>query len=489
MIFSGIRGKLSVRFPLLFFLILLKVQFVSAQEPGPLIVSLMNFPHVGMPQIDDIRDQVPEFVLDKYYGDLYRKRINAQQVLGWSDTGTAAGAFWPLRAGKYSLSVRARYQGYQGDFENHQDRTAVGLHYQSSGKRSAATFALTDGAWLGGFGFEGAISSFHAPVKIKAFPTTTNLLIGQLFLNWLEPTFGRTIDMSGTSNYSRPSIFVALPVGRGKQLSLFFTHTDFNFLPSLIYTNSSNKPALTGERKMDVRFRTQENVIALGMKQPDAGWSFTAALFNADIMLEIDNNPPPANPVKLDFDILGNLTGGRRGLSLQISKESDAVSLLLGLGRSYYDAKFDMRTPVLGYYLKILPISHGVTGKVSGESLSQRIHGVFNSRFMGAHSIFGLGYIHTRYQLTVAGEGQMAFNLVSVPINYPLVISQHLIQLHIQIGAGKGPLRWRYVFDQYIPFSTRVDDSPILIVERPPGLKLSHRGGGIHRLFLIYSWI
>ena len=204
------RGKLPVRIPLLFLLILLKGQILSALEPGPLMISLMNFPHVGMPQIDDLREQVPEFTLDKFYNDLYRKRINAQQVLGWSDTGTAAGVVWPLGVGRYSLSVGAHFKGYRGDFENHQDRTAVGLHYQSSGKSSAATFSMTDGVWLGGFGIEGAISSFHAPVKIKAFPTTTNLLMGQLFLDWLEPTFGRTIDMTGTSSYSRPSIFMAL---------------------------------------------------------------------------------------------------------------------------------------------------------------------------------------------------------------------------------------------------------------------------------------
>lgn len=485
---SGIRGRLPCGFPFPFALIALHCGTLIAQDIGPLLESLMNFPQVTILHIDEIRTGQPEVNLGINYGDHYRKKLDDQPVLAWNSSETATGAFWPHKIGRFHSIFQANYRHYQGLFENQDDRTAIGLRYSSSVSSGYAGWTFSDGSWLVNLGIAGRSSRSQAHANIKAFPRSANLLMRKFLLDWLEPALGRTWDMSGASKYINPSIMASIPTKGGRRLSIYYSQASFTSTPRMEYINSSNKLELAGDRSIDMQIWAEEYILAIGTEWPLKGSSLVVTVFNSPVSITTDNNPPAGDPVQLDFDTLGDITGGRYGLALQLSRDFGTATMLIGMGGGVYQYDIEMRTPVLGYYLGIFPVSHAATGKLTGHSFSQKIHTTINRDIMNTNASFALGYIHSLYDLEIDGDAQLEFNLLAVPIRYPLQFHQHLVQMSMGLKAGYGPLRYNYKFDQYIPFITRVDDSPLAIYEKIPDARVRHRGGGVHQVTLSYHW-
>ncbi|MEE9466263.1 MAG: hypothetical protein V3W14_11910 [Candidatus Neomarinimicrobiota bacterium] len=448
----------------------------------------MNFPQVTILHIDEIKTRKPEVNLGIIYGDHYRKQLNDQPILAWNSNEAATGAFWPHKIGRFYSIFQANYRHYQGHFENQDDHTAVGLQYSSSVSSGYAGWTFYDGLWLVSLGIAGSISSSQASANIKAFPTSSNVLMGKYFLNWLEPALGRTWGISGASTYLNPSIMASIPTKGGRRLSIYYSQASFTPTPQMDYINSSNKLELAGNRSIDLQIRADEYILAFATERPLKGSSLVVTLFNSPVSVATDNNPPAGDPVQLDFDTLGVIVGGRYGLALQLSKDFGTATMLIGMGGGVYQGELKLNTPVLGYYWDILPISHAVTGKLTGHSFSQKIHTTINRDIMNTRVSFALGYIHSRYDLEIEGDAQLEFNLLAVPIHYPLQFRLQVVQMSLCFEAGQGPLQYNYKFDQYIPFITRIDDSPFAFYEKIPDARVRHRGGGVHQVTLSYHW-
>ncbi len=449
----------------------------------------MNFPQVTILHIDEIQTRQPEVNLGIIYGDHYRKRLDGQPVLGWNGSAAATEAWWPHNIGRFYSILQANYRRNQGHFENQDDHTAVGLRYSSSVSSGIAGWTFSDGSWLVSLGITGRSSSSQATANIKAFPRNGNLLMREYFLDWLEPALGRTWGISGSGTYLKPSIGASIPTRGGSRLSIYYSRAMFTSTTRMDYINSSNILELAGNRSIDMQIRADEHILAFGTERPLQGSSLTVTVFNSPVSMATDNNPPAGDPIQLAFDTLGDITGGRYGMALQLSKDFGTATMLIGMGGSVYQCELELRTPVLGYYMGIFPpISHAATGKLTGHSFSQKIHTTINRDIMNTSASFALGYIHSLYDLDIDGEAQLEFNLVAVPIHYPLQFHQHLVQMSMGLKAGFGTFRYNYKFDQYLPFITRIDDSPLAIYEKIPDVRVRHRGGGVHQVTLSYHW-
>jgi len=348
--------------------------------------------------------------------------------------------------------------------------------------------AVYDGVRLFGIGLEGLRLRHETPVLIKYYPTSENRFMQLYFLDWLEPTFGRELSITGSRETLKPSIYIALPVWPGELLSLSLSHSVTTMTPVIGYNNSSNKPELTGNRAIDIGLRAREDVLLLKLEDESAGTTISAALFNSRFAFNLDNNPPQTEPIQLDHDSLGQGEGGRSGFGLCYSRATESFRLELGLGRGSYTGKAELNTPVLGYYAKIFPVSHAVEGKLKGHSNTQQIKATLYRSVFGIQSSLLAGYSHGFFDLHVEGEAQLEFNLVSVPVDHPLQYHLHLFELSCRLTSSRGPVSGYYCFTQYLPFLKRADESPIRLFREVPGIKVDSRGGGVHQLALSFRW-
>ena len=474
-------------FPFLFFFLILPGQESNAQNLDLFFSSLMNFPSLQVITKEELEDHPKEISFLFSYNDFYRKQVNNVPVLKCYGRVWGINGFIPFSGKRFQSSVSFFFKDSHRWFQNRMDRTALYVKDSAEISDVGIQLAMTDGSIFYGIGFEWYSTDFDTPVLIKAFPVSKSETMHEYFLDWIEPNFGRQLNITGKNNIQKPILFGSIPIFQKKRLGFIFTHSSSSIHPQIFYANSSNKSELTGDRKIDMPFKYQENIIDISMSTKETGSKISAILFDSRFQFYLDNNPPPTYPILLDFKELGDGKGSRSGFSVKYLKEFGKQFIQFGLGNSNYLGKFDINSPVLGYYGNIFPISHRVKGKITGKSFSQLIEIGLSKTFFSMKSFLLIGYSHGFFNLKVNGHALLEFNLVSVPVHHPLQYHIHVITMNWQLSRKLGPVLARYSFYQFIPYIKRSDTSPIRITKEIEGVETKSRGGGIHQFVFSFQ--
>lgn len=476
----------------IFFLHLLLLIFhidgIVGQNLDPLISSLMNFPRFDAIRLEELRNRSVEVRSRFVYNDLFRKQVNGVSALTWNGVIWDIDAFVARPGARFGHAINLFYRGSRRWFENKKDRTALYVNDRNATNRGGFQLAITDGRGLLGVGLEVYSASSEIPIWVKAFPGSKDSAMHKYFLDWLEPTFGRLLDITANRELQKPILFVSIPTFQRKRITLFLAHSSFSSRPEILYVNSSNKPELAGNRKIDIPFKFEGNLFDISLKNKSESSGISATFFRSRFSLDFDNNPPQTAPILLDYEELGHGEGSRRGFSLKYGVKYRNYDFRFGLGRSHYSADFKINTPVLGYYKNVFPIAHGVEGKVVGNSFSQTVEATFHKRIISTESFLKAGYTHSFFGFRLDGDALLEFNLISIPVHYPLRYHVHIVEIAWRLERRFGPYRGFYSFTQFIPFVVRSDTSPIRLSKDVPGVSTKSRGGGIHQFVVSYQW-
>jgi len=96
------------------------------------------------------------------------------------------------------------------------------------------------------------------------------------------------------------------------------------------------------------------------------------------------------------------------------------------------------------------------------------------------------GYQHAYFNLIVAGEADLEFNIHSVPIDSPLQFHLHVISIGVPISYSFNSFTLHYEINQMLPWFKRVDDSSLKFQSDDRSHDRKVRGGGQHMLALSY---
>ena len=205
-------------------------------------------------------------------------------------------------------------------------------------------------------------------------------------------------------------------------------------------------------------------------------------LFRVRLATDIDNHPPETMPISLDFSSLGTGEYNRQGGNARWEQHLRMIQLELSVGYSEFTGSFAVKTPVLGYYDNLFPISHGVAGTFTGTVLSQDLQMKSQTNLFGFEIKPHIRYTHGYIDLEVNGEAALEFNLFSEPVHQSLQYDVHLLEGKVEVSRKIQQVQIGYEVTQMLPHVERVDSSAIRFDKPDQPADLSHRGGRLHEI-------
>ncbi|MCF7804147.1 MAG: hypothetical protein K9N46_13785 [Candidatus Marinimicrobia bacterium] len=456
-----------------------------AGQPAPASLNyLLNFPETNALSREDLSDAEPNLRSNLSFLDGYRKTYQGDRLFRWYQSRAALRYTTPMQVNETRVLLRGITEVRQSRTQNRDDFTSIQVDIQSQQITGGVESAfLYQRALLGGKLLYRKMW-YESPVTIIEYPISDEPRQNRFFYDWLEPTFGREMDFRGTGEGYDLAFYTGLPVSSGYVMQLQYGYSATSHHPVLHYTNSSNREELTGLRTLGLPTRITNGLFRFGIRDHRRAINYSVTAFRANADNDLENNPPETEPVMLDFVSLGGVVYEQSGANFRWEYQGFPFWMNTGLGLSRIDGSVEARTPVLGYYDGVFPLSHAVTGEFSGEIFSQRIQGGYAHRigeFIGA---FEAEYTHSQMDISLDGQGELEFNLASEDIEYPVQYEVHLMRFQGEITYTVGPGRLGYLALQLIPVVNRLDENPINLTPEEPARDVSHGGGMEHRIFL-----
>ena len=275
---------------------------------------------------------------------------------------------------------------------------------------------------LGGRSFDGD----ERAVRLERFHRAKNrLTMNELFWDLLEPTLSDRVDYRWTwQTWSGSGTWRAAlsDVDRvGASLRLGSSSTD----AVVTYHNTGDREELRGDRVVDLEHPTDEAHLALFYeRQLNASWSGRVGLGarsrTLDTGLVQRDVPVSERDVTLDFFELGvaGVEYDRRHLALSATwhgRLHRRATFTAGRITAEYDGHFDGVTPVLGFTVLALPISHGANGTATG-TLDSWVMSVSGERLWESLSLAArLDGSWTELDARSRAEAEMEFGLIVSP--------------------------------------------------------------------------
>jgi|GEM_PF-3321547 len=460
---------------------------IAAQPALDLIYSTLNFPGNQRITLPDLRHGQARINTWFTYLDGYRKYRTGDEVLSWRIPAWKGEIFFPQSLDRFDAAWRIKYyEGYQA-FSNRSDNVSTHLDMDGVSRDLRLQFALSDGRALLGGGFDVGMTGVHSPLEIARYPQSENSRMNRYFYDWLPLTFGHQLEAENEKTSFRPTVFASLPVQSGAVISAQYRYAHSTGSPDLIYTNNTNKTELRGPRRITFRNKGYQNFVRLGYTHPKQQCTITIDVIRSRLISDIDNHPPETTPILLDFTSLGNGELDRVGGNIRWRQSVRSFRVSMGIGYSELAGSFSLRTPVLGYYDNLLPISHGVSGTLTGTVFSQDGEIRWKKDLHGFSVASDIRYTHSYTDFVVDGAAALEFNLISEPIRQPLQYSIHLLQAKISLARQVRKVRIGYELGQTLPYVERVDSGEIRFGEPRQPSELSHHGGRFHVISISYS--
>ena len=460
---------------------------IASQDISSTIYSLLNFHSHQIITPSSIYTQPSEISSRFVYNDYYRKYINGQQTIEWNAYNREIST-WHSHIGKdlnYGLKTNIQFSEY--DFQNVQDKKALRLQNNKEFNSIDLQIALSDEKSFVGVGMIYRKTNNSMPILITEFPGSVNDDINEYFLDYLEPTFGKNVNIIGNSVLRNPLIFTSFPLNEKYYITILSSHLFQKYNIDIHYTNSSNIDELTGNRSIEIPVNIRNNFIQAILLKESSSIQTSATYFNTDINLPFNNIIPFNNADSLDLDILGSIQGTHMGGSIELNYSRNNYQLLLGLGLGNLSGAVEMVTPVLGKKFFFLPIFHGVKGKITGANSSQKISINYNKIFKNTEFDLLSSYTHGYYDLLINGDAHILANLTSTPVSSTLNYHVHFFDFWGNIKQKIGSINIICSLNQIIPIIKRTDSAPIKFIHETE-YSPEHRGGLSYSISIQYSW-
>ena len=477
---------------------------IASQDIPRVIYSLLNFHSYEIITLGDLAIETREISSKFVYNDYYRKFISNQKTIGWD------GNFWQISTcnshigEKLNYGLKANIQFSDYDYQNIKDEKAV--RFQNHTDLNSVNFqiALGDGINLLGGGLIYRQTKNTMPLSITEFPSSDSPLINNIFLDYLEPTFGENLDINGNSTLINPLIFSSFPVYKQYDITILCSYLHQKHNIDIDYINSSNIDELTGNRSIEIPGELNNTFIQTILSKDSSSFQTSASYFNTDILLPFDNILPLnyTNPILQDLVKLGYIQGAHRGGSIEFKYSRNNYQLMLGIGMGRLSGSADLDTPVLGRNIVsfFIPISHGIVGNISGKNSSQKISINYNKLFKNTEFELFSSYTHGYFDLLIDGDAQPFYNIdilfspenqswSSIPVYHSLKYDVHIFDLRGKIKKNIGSINIIYAFSQIIPIIRRSDSSLIKFQQEiQTKYPTKYRGGTSYSISIQYKW-
>ena len=467
---------------------------IASRDISSTIYSLLNFHSRKIITPSDLYVQSSKISSRFEYNDYYRKYTNGQQTIDWNGHNREIST-WHSHIGKelnYGIKTNIQLNDY--NYQNIQDKKALHLQNNKEFNSIDLQIALSDEKSFVGAGMVYRKTKNSMPILITEFPSSVNDDINEYFLDFLEPTFGENVSISGSSVLRNPLIFTSFPLNEKYYMTILYSHFFQKYNIDIHYTNSSNIDELTGNRTIEIPADIRNSFIQTILSKESSSIQTSATYFNTDISALFNNFLPAnyTNSILMDYETLGYIRGSHKGGSIELNYSRTNYQLLLGIGSGNISGSAKLVTPVLGEkYIVILPfpVSHGMTGQITGNSSSQKISFNCNKLFKNTEFDFLSSYTHGYYNLLINGDAQLLFNLISTPVNSTLNYHAHFFDVQGTIKHQIGNINIIYSFNQIIPIIRRTDFSPIKFIDKEQiAYSYKHRGGSSSSINLQYNW-
>jgi len=261
--------------------------------------------------------------------------------------------------------------------------------------------------------------------------------MNEFFWDLLEPTFGEEIDYTWKDRSWELEAGWRVDLAPRGQLGLTAHWRDQRPAVDVRYLNSGSRAELRGLRRSDLRQALSSWRYALAYQRPlgpawrlHGEWGYSRREMH--LRAQQQDRPQSASGVLLDLVELGNGWGDGKGVDGKIrgSWQSPArlhIEAVLGWGRSTYQLRGEGSTPVLGFRLRTLPISHQADVDLVGE-IATWVGGVVAHKTWRRLRL-DVGALAARSELEVRtrADAQMEFGLIVQPLH---TVSRYRIGLY-----------------------------------------------------------
>ena len=429
----------------------------------------------------DDEDLLRRYVDGARTADLSTRQVRMTAILPfpgaanqWLQVETAAGG------GGFSGQGRGR--DWSGALAT--DRSVGGLAYRRHGSSHRLTAGLRWGRERGG----------DQAVNLYDFHTSaTDSRMNRYFWDLLEPTLGDELTYTWDQESLGVDMGWSIELDEHHRLGVQGSWRRRTPNAVIDHVNDGSRQELRGPRRTDVDQDTRENRLVIGVEQRlgsatrlrgEAG--FTAR--HASSLARQRDVPRSDSGVLLDIIELGRGRADQRGADVSLRGTRDVSAHLRYEGaitwaRSELTAEGVGSTPVLGYSLRTLPISHGGTFSLTGDLTTWAVDtGVeLRCRTFGA-ALSGLA-LRSRYRGHTTADAQMEFGLIVTPVDRVAAYDLHLFRLALAPWLRlPSSMELEYEITQYAGRLRDRDADP-----DPQASASTHRGGRIHSLrFRLY---
>ena len=477
-------GKSHYLFPTFFLTVSLSnLAFASHWQAS--LYNLLAFPKIPTVTFAKLNSPGLPFIKARIgYDDIYRKKVDQQTTLTISEQTNTLQLNLPFRLRQTSHLIKAEAARNFSNFDNLSDQTSLVSHCQIDNTYFSTLWAMAYERIHFGGGLEYNWNSAPFLINIISFPHSEDELTNKYFFDLLEPTFGEELTNTLHVNQIGYSLWTSLPLNSNYHLGLAIRATDFDFHWRIRYINTGQEATLAGQRQIDLPINGLNHYYRLALSS-DQGLvrDISVTFLRNDFDYFIDNNPPDFT----DLDSLGQGYIDREGYAIQFTLGEKLFEISGGLSYANYESDIFLSTPVLGFQLGILPIFHSAELNFSyGHSFSQQIGFGTNFNWQNINFHAKALYSHTLFDFWLKGKAKLMMGIKSDPLDYPYKYSLHLFDLNAEAEWRRGPLGIAYTFQQLIPSGRRMDDSPIRLSKKVPGVDYTYRGGQQHRINLAY---
>jgi len=477
-------GKSHYLFPTFFLMVSLN-EPVFASHWQASIYNLLGFPEIPTVTFAELNSPGPPFIKARIgYDDIYRKIINQVATLTISEQTNTLQFNLPFRLGQTSQLINIGAERNFSNFNNLDDNASLVSRCQITHTNFSTLWAMAYKHIHFGCGLDYNRNSAPFSINITSFPHSEDELTNKYFFDLLEPTFGQELTNTLKIDQTGYSLWTSLPLNSKYSLGLALRVTEYDFHWRIRYINSGEKAALAGQRQIDLPINGSNYYYRLALNADQSFVKDISVMFlRNDFDYYIDNNRPHFT----DLDTLGLGCIDREGYAIQFTLGKRLLEVSGGLSYADYESDIFLSTPVLGFEWGIAPIFHSAELHFSyGHSFSQQIGFGTNFNWQNINFHAKALYSHTLFDFWLKGKAKLMMGIKSDPLDYPYKYSLHLFDLNAEAEWRRGPLGIAYTFQQLIPSGRRMDDSPIRLSKKVPGVDYTYRGGQQHRLNLAY---
>ena len=479
---------------------------LNSQNISRTIYSLLNFHDYEIITNNNLNIQTSNISSIILYNDYYRKYFHDHKKIGFYGNSWNISS-WHSHIGdkiNYGLKTKVQFNEYR--YQNIHDQKALSIQNHQNINSINSLIGFKKGEYVLGGGLHYMQFDNNMPLTINEFPTSDKQSFNDYFLDFLEPTFGDSLNVNVESLLQNPMIFSTFPIYKQYQMSILYNHSHQKHNSKIHYRNSSNIDNLQGNRSIEIQTEFNNRFIKTNLSNKLSSVQTSLCYFITDINLTFNNILPPnyEHPVIQDLDKLGYIKGTYNGGSMELIYTKNNYQLLLGLGSGTLSMSTELVTPVLGKKVILIPmpISHGVEGKITGESSSQRISMNYNKLMKNTKLNFLSSYTHGYYDLIIDGDAQLEFGLISVPIFNTIKYNVHFIDLQGSMIRKLGNVNIIFSCTQIIPIISNWKSATVESLESSTSNELpstvpnetddvnykDHRGGRTYSINIQYNW-